>query len=217
MINSIHNLSEETAKDLLNEFLDIYLGKGFGIMNKTEIETLLYYIFRKYGILNGKCFDDSLKLQIPESKARKLIYEAQVKYHNHSEVEFDRFLRTSIGECLKNAYLVKNNKEIRFAIEDKYLRVALNAKLRANYFFADTSFNKDIISLDKEAFIKMVSLLVPNTQKELVMEKLKAVELSEETKNKDTRGIIADFIQKVMEESVLEGLKQLGSLLGSIV
>ena len=39
---------------------------------------------------------------------------------------------------LKNAHFVKNkaNNEIRFAIEDKYLRVALNAKLRECDYFA---------------------------------------------------------------------------------
>lgn len=182
-------------------------------MNKTEIEILLYQAFRKHGLLEGKCFNDSLKLQIPEAKARKLIYESQVKYGNRNEDELGCYLRKSVGECLTHAFFVKNNKEVRFAVEDKYIRVALNAKLRANNYFADTSFNKDIISLDEEAFIKMVSLLVPNYQKDLVLEKLTAVDLTGETREKEVKDIVVAFIKEMMVQGSVEALKQVGNLM----
>ena len=213
MKQAIQQLPDNKAKELLTDVMNVYFDKGFGVMNKTEIEILLYQAFRKHGLLEGKCFNDSLKLQIPEAKARKLIYESQVKYGNRNENELESYLRKSVGDCLTHAFFVKNNKEVRFAVEDKYIRVALNAKLRANNYFADTSFNKDIISLDEEAFIKMVSLLVPNYQKEVVLEKLTAVELTAETKEKEVKDIVVEFIKEMMVQGSLEALKQVGELM----
>lgn len=213
MKEAIQQLPDHKAKELLIDVMNVYFDKGFGVMNKTEIEILLYQAFRKHGLLEGKCFNDSLKLQIPEAKARKLIYESQVKYGNRNEDELECYLRKSVGECLTHAFFVKNNKEVRFAVEDKYIRVALNAKLRANNYFADTSFNKDIISLDEEAFIKMVSLLVPNYQKDLVLEKLTAVDLTGETREKEVKDIVVAFIKEMMVQGSVEALKQVGDLM----
>lgn len=213
MKDSIHRLQDSEAKEILEDLMNIYFDKGFGVMNKTEIETLFYHVLRKHNLLTGKCFDDSFKLQIPEAKARKLIYESQVKYENRDSSALDVYLRQSVGKCLAHANFIKNNKEIRFAIEDKYLRVALNAKLRANNYFADTSFNKDIISLDEESFIKMVTLLVPNFQKEQVLGRLTAVQLTEDTREKESKEIISSFIKELMIQGSLDALKQIGNLL----
>lgn len=157
---------------------------------------------------------NSFKLQIPEAKARKLIYESQVKYAGRNENELTAYLRTSVGECLTHAFLSKNGKEIRFAIEDRYLRVALNAKLRANHYFADTSFNKDIISLDENAFREMILILVPNFQKDEVLAKLNAVALSEETRAKDdAKEIVKDFIKEIVLQGAVDGVKQIGGMM----
>ncbi len=210
---SIQQLQDGKAKEVLTDFTNVYFDKGFGGMNKTEIETLFYYVLRKHDLLTGKCFDDSLKLQIPEAKARKLIYESQVKYENRNQEDMDCYVRKAVGECLTHASLVRNNKEVRFAIEDKYLRVALNAKLRANNYFADTSFNKDIISLDEASFVKMVTLLVPNFQKDQVLEKLTAVELADEIKEQEAKDIVVSFIKELIIQGSLEALKQVGALM----
>ena len=214
MINKIKALNAEKAKQLLNDFIEVYMDKGFGVMNKTDIETLLYHVFKSHGLLSGKCFEDSFNLQIPEAKARKLNYESQVKYAINDENQLTAYLRASIGECLTHAFLSKSGKEIKFAIEDKYLRVALNAKLRANHYFADTSFNKDIISLDENAFREMVLLLVPNIQREEVFARLNAVALSDESKAKeDVKEIIKDFIKEIVIQESIEGIKQIGTLM----
>ena len=211
MIDKIKGLNDKCAKSLLDDFMEVYMDKGFGLMSKTEIETLMYHVFKKHGLLTGKCFDDSFKLQIPEAKARKLIYDSQVKYAGRNEDELTAYLRKSVGDYLTHAFLSKSGKEIRFAIEDRYLRVALNAKLRANHYFADTSFNKDIISLDENAFREMILMLVPNFQKDEVLAKLNAVKLSEETKAKnDAKEIVKDFIKEIFDKALIKGIMQIG-------
>ena len=210
MKDLIDNLSESKAKNLLVDFMDVYLGKGFGMMNKSDIETLMFHVFKKYKLLSGKCFDDSLKLQITEAKARKLSYEAQIKYANRNIDNLDIYLREKIGECLQSAFFSKTGKEIRFAIEDKYLRHALYAKLRANNLFADTSFNKDIVSLDEKAFQEMVLLLVPNVQKEEVLRRLTEIELDENINKRDE--YIKAFIKETIVQNSVSALRQIATL-----
>lgn len=213
MKQTIAELPESKAKDILVDIMSVYFDKGFGIMNKTEIEILLFHVLKKHEILKGKCFEDSLKLKISEAKARKLIYESQVKYTPYNENELYSYLRTSVGECLKNAYFAKNNKEIRFAIEDKFLRVALNAKLRQNNYFTDTSFNKDIVSLDENAFKTMVALLVPNTSKNQVLEKFTAIELDEETKRRTLGEIVKKYAKEAFVNVSIDAIKEIAFLL----
>lgn len=210
MKDKIKGLEPEKAKKVLTEILDVYLDKGFGVMNKTEIETLLFHVLRKNKLLTGKCFDDSFTLQITEAKARKLIYESQIKYGERDKNALLRHLRVSVGECLTRAYFSNNNKTIKFAIEDKYLRIALNAYLREHDYFADTSFNTDIISIDENAFAKIIHILVPNYQNDEVMAKLKEVATKEETKAKTGEEFLRSLAGDIVSEASIEDLKKLG-------
>lgn len=217
MIEKINRLKADEAQSLLADFMEVYFGKGFGVMNKTDIETLMYHVLRKHNLLSGKCFEDSFALQISEAKARKLIYDSQVKYTCFKPEDVDSYLRRSVGEILSRAYLSKNGKEIRFSIEDKYLRVALNAKLRSNNFFADTSFNKDIVSMDENAFSEMINLLVPNFQKDVIIEKLKGLPVKDETKLKEGKEFIKDIAKAIMVNLSDKGLTQLCLYISSLV
>lgn len=216
MKNKINALQPEVAHKILKEFMEVYFDKGFGVMNKTEIETLMYDVLRNNNLLTGKCFDDSFVLKIPESKARKLIYESQIKYSNRNTDQHYAYLRTELGKCLEHAKISDNHKEIRFAIEDKYLRVALNAKLREMHHFADTSFNKDIVSLDEETFSKMITMLVPNDKLEAVKAKLNALEDFNVEEKNTTEEFFDEFTKELLIQESIEALKQLGTLLATV-
>lgn len=193
---------------MLEGFFSVYFEKGFGVMNKTDIETLLYHVLKEGELLNGKCFDDSLALQISEAKARKLNYDSKVKYLYRNQEEVDVYLKKEIGRYLKKARFSSNGKEIIFAIEDKYLRVALNAKMRAEGDFSDSSFNKDIVSLDKETFYEMISSLLSECEVKEIEKNLTAVPV-----DKSRGEILKRFIYKVFEIGDISGIFEIGSIL----
>lgn len=207
MIKKIKNLSDSDAKKMLEGFFSVYFEKGFGVMNKTDIETLLYHVLKEGELLNGKCFDDSLALQISEAKARKLNYDSKVKYLYRNQEEVDVYLKKEIGRYLKKAHFSSNGKEIIFAIEDKYLRVALNAKMRAEGDFSDSSFNKDIVSLDKDTFYEMISSLLSECEVKEIEKNLTAVPV-----DKSRGEILKRFIYKVFEIGDISGIFEIGSL-----
>lgn len=217
MKSKITALTPDQSKKVLTEFLEVYLDKGFGVMTKTDIEILLYHVFRNNELLTGKCFDDSFALQITEAKARKLIYESQIKYSDRDKDALVLHLRKSVGECLTRAYFSNNNKIIKFTIEDKYLRIALNAYLREHDYFADTSFNTDIVSIDENAFVKLVTLLVPNYQTDAVMEKLKEITIKEEIKEKTGEEFLHSLVKDIITTASIAGLKKLGEWMIGLV
>lgn len=86
----------------------------------------------------------------------------------------------------------------------------LNAYLREHDYFADTSFNTDIISIDENAFAKIIPILVPNYQNDEVMAKLKEVATKEETKAKTGEEFLRSLAGDIVSEASIEGLKKLG-------
>ncbi len=127
-------------------------------------------------------------------------------------------LRKSIGECLTRAYFSQNNKSIKFAIEDKYLRVALNAYLRDHDYFADTSFNTDIVSLDQNAIVSIITLLVPNYQVDEVLNKLKDLDaINDETKLLKGEEFWHSPVKDIMVAASIEGIKAIGSWVAAAV
>ena len=213
MIDKIKKLNDNDARNILVDIMSVYFDKGFGLMNKTEIETLFYHVLKEHRLLEGKCYQDSFVLKIPEAKARKLLYESQVKYGTNDTDEMLQYLRKAVGSYLKNAYFSKNNNEIRFAIEDKYTRIALLAKLRDNNFFADTSFNRDIISLDEEALTKLVLLLVPNTEKNEVLERINTLTTEKKNTFSEVKTFITDLIKDSFKSVSKDGIIKVGSIL----
>lgn len=164
--------NKKISGDFAKEFLQIYLSKGFGLMNKSEMEILLYHLLVKHKVLKNKCFDDSLDLEIPETKVRKLIYESELKYGIKDSEKRDYEFRLRIGECLQNAYFDKAGTHVQFAVESQYLRNYIYAKLRDNHKHADSSFNKDIVSVNYDALATLIKMTIPNKKEKEFIERL---------------------------------------------
>lgn len=210
----INNVTAEFAR----EFLQIYFKKGFGLMNKSEIEILMYHLLVKHQLLSNKCFDDSLELEISESKVRKLIYESQLKYGEHDLQNRELDFRKRLAVCLQNAHFDKEEKHIKFAIEDQYLRTYLHAKLRNNEMYADTSFNRDIVSVSSDAFQVLIKLIISNDARADFYAKLKRqcnIDTTELDSDDAKIEHITKYIFKTIE--VVDGIKTGIELLKDIV
>lgn len=80
--------------------------------------------------------------------------------------------------------------------------------MRAEGDFSDISFNKDIVSLDKETFYRMISMLLSECEEKEIKNNLTAVQLEEYVEN-----FLKSFIYKVFESGVISGISQIGTLL----
>lgn len=135
------------------DFIEEYLKKGFGSMNKNDIEVLVFHLLlqeekkeQRIGLKGMTDFAISVALQIPESKVKRLRYEAELKYPNDDK-------KKALLDLLSTAQYKKENGKIIFVVTNKMLRLYIADLLFQGNNFFDTSFNSNIVSLYIEDFI----------------------------------------------------------------
>ena len=141
--------------------IDQYLSRGFGSMNKNDFEVWIFNQLLQ-GRLKGKSnYEISRELNLPESKVKRLRYEADLKYASDQDIE--NRLYEILNQALSKAYLkvIGKDVQIQFIIEDLSVRKFLDYKLKKNGFFSDSSFNSEIVSVRSEG-LKFLYECTPN-------------------------------------------------------
>ena len=176
-------------QDFADDFIKIYLQNGFGIMNKSELEILIFHLLRRDDFCNQKSiFGISRELHIPEAKVRKLIYEADLRYGDIS----DAYVKNEFFACLSKAHFQTTGNKIEFPLEDKLVRSAIDDKLRLMGYFSDTSYNRDVFSIHIEAFVALIDVYYPASTKNEVLKKCKGV--VKNTQNISFKDILKEFL-----------------------
>ncbi len=137
------------------EFINLYMQRPFGSMNKNDIEVLIFHLYSKYGELNGMdTYEMSRFLMIPESKVKRLVYEAALRYSHSDEGQ----IKAKFFEYLKVAQFKgeADNRRITFVVSDKLVRSAINSTLYKAGHYSDTSFNRDILTIHMDALIYLI-------------------------------------------------------------
>ena len=175
----------------LNEVISTYLEKGFGTMNKNDFEVWIFHYLLEHELQGKKNYEISIALKIPESKVKRLRYEAELKYSNNTSV--DKY--NMVCEHLKQAHFKKDGKCIQFVIEDIYLRRYLDSTLKAGGRFSDSSFNSEIVSMDFDDLEYF--LCIPTDGKEEINKLLKKVQ-----KNKNNEKLTFKELMTKMAEKL---------------
>ena len=123
------------SKDL-QEFISKYLERGFGSMNKNDFEVWIFHYLMNHQLQGKTNYEVSLFLKIPETKVKRLRYEAELKYNDgDSLVNYHK-----VCALLKAVHFKKGGQCIQFSIEDLYLRKYLDSTLKSGGRFSDSSF-----------------------------------------------------------------------------
>ena len=156
--------------DFAKEFLERYLHNGFGMMNKGELETLIFYLLRKdESFKKMSIFDLSRTLQISETKVRKLIYDSDLRY---GETD-DKYVVNEFFRYITQAKIESDGNRIMFPIDNKVVRSAIDDKLKSLGHFSDTSFNRDIFSIHIDAFVDLIECYYTKDIKDEIIDKCK--------------------------------------------
>ena len=135
------------------ELIDYYLNRGFGSMNKNDFEVWIfnYLLQNKYNNKSDNFI--SRDLRIPESKVKRLRYEASLVFQK-TEDEY----KSIFYDLLKTkVYKDAGNNKIQFSISDKMLRLYLLDKLKTHGSFADSSFNSEIVTITANDLLLLLS------------------------------------------------------------
>lgn len=144
---------------MTNQFLNMYLQRGWGSMNKNDFEVYIFYCILQtdeYRCLND--YELSLKLRVPQTKIKRLRYEAGLQY---SQPEFSVY-NAQFLELLKEAKpQMKDNKYVEFIMENKGLYLYIDNLLKKDGRFGDRSFNSEmmVISMDNLVYLLETTIL----------------------------------------------------------
>ena len=139
-------------------------------MNKNDYEVWIFnYLLQ--GDMHGKSnYDISVELRIPESKVKRLRYEASLKYGNPTDTtQYNKAFKSLLG----NVNLKKgSNNVVQFAVEDTQLRHYLESILKKKGRFADTSFNTEVVSITLDDLAMLLDEICTENEKETFKKKV---------------------------------------------
>lgn len=156
----------EKSSEFVIEFLEEYLSAGFGAKNKRDIDILVMNLLMNYVDLGNKSNQElSILLRAPISKIKGLRYEARLKYPPDSDYVKREFLY-----ILSKSQFDLEKGKVTFVMEDEFIRHAIQGQLKSKGLFSDTSFNTELVRIDKKSL-------------EAVIEELYGNEIAEDFKN----------------------------------
>lgn len=199
-------LSEEQKHRFGALFLDRYLKRGFGSMSKGDFELLIFDILRVIDSgVHKSNYQWSIDLHIPETKVRKLAYEADLVYHDY---DVDALIKKFFTLLKQNiSKFSSDGKKIQFVVEDRSLRTMLYADLKELGYFADASHNGEIVSVELRAFSSLLMKYYPQEFAEQMEEKVKKSAMTI-----DKTAILQQFIEGIAKgtgETIPIGIKDL--------
>ena len=106
---------------------------------------------------------------------------------------------------IENARLLANGNKIQFAVEDKFLQLYINAKLKELGYYADSLYNSEIASINIDAFVSLLEYIYPKEQiKEI---EKKANKICKNGDNITFNKIIKSFFGKFAGKTVELGIE----------
>lgn len=193
-----------------SEFIDKYLSRGFGSMNKNDVEVLLFTLFKRDGVLADKSnFELAKMLHITEARVKRLAYESEIVYGETEE----KVLQKRFLDLLYKTKIQVENGTLRFVVEDKYLRSTIYETLKQNGYYIDSSFNSEIVSVKKEALVFLLDQYYSDTDKKEILDGYNAVR--KEVKKADKKSfseVMSVVLDKFLEKGVDVAVEGIGKV-----
>jgi hypothetical protein len=161
-------LSDKEKIEFANEFLERFLEHGFGTMIKREIEILIFKnLYQSLNFFESKRNHDiANNLKISETKVKTLIMEMNLKYPTIGKQEALKIIAKKLFETYKNKVINDDKeKEFRFVLEDPFLKREFEDAAKIHGYFADGSFNSEIVRIAPIPFIRIFLEIFKNNDK----------------------------------------------------
>lgn len=118
--------SPDQTKKALEEFLTAYMNPSFGTLPKTELELIVLRLLAQIGAVPERptVYELISGLKVTRSKARRLIYEQELRTRTPKELDED------IRRILRRPILQKRGDSFALEIENPLLSDHIRAKLK---------------------------------------------------------------------------------------
>lgn len=164
-------------EEFVNLFLKFYLSNGIGSMSKSDIDALVMHLLDNYSThfgtpLKGMTnYEVSNQLKASVTKIKKLRYDAGLKY---SEKNYDEAM-IRFANALQNASFNLSDQKINLIIEDQLAKNWIQGTIKKSGLVFDNSFNSEIIKIDAEDLLNVMSGFFNKKEMELFHKKLSKI------------------------------------------
>lgn len=147
---------EDRRAEFATRFLHEFLKDGFGAESERSIELLVFHLLEDLGPLNREDNNSvSHKLQITETRVKSYRYERKPRFAPTEEKYIERRILWSLARSAFDA----DSKQIKFIVEDSYVRKALSAQSKRLGGVPDGSFNSEVVVLRSEQLLSLINHL----------------------------------------------------------
>lgn len=193
----INNLEERKAKDILGDLILSYLHPSYGSISKRDFDILLFMKMQELGIIKKKpeLYDLVSKLKVTRTKARNLLYEANVR------TATEELLDSELKELMKHPIFMKDNDKIALEIDNPLLSDHLRARLKKLGHITDGSFSAEIIKLTLDGYSALFLEMIGEKYSDEVVNALVNCGIE---KDKSPKAVVKSFITKLAQTFVGE-------------
>ena len=139
-------------------------------MTKNDLEVWVFNeLLKDPEKTNYSDYDFSIELRIPQTKVKRLRYEAGLVYNTKNAEEYNKeFLL-----LLRKAKVKSTNAElIQFSMEDKGLYLYIDSILKKGGRFSDRSHNNEIMQISRNDLVYLLeNCLIPKEEQEEILRK----------------------------------------------
>lgn len=143
---------ESTAERFCRDFLCELQKSPFGSMPKRDIECLLFYLFEKYELVEGKTNrEKAFNLNLNESRLKTYMADSYAKYGKNMQKEHCKQVLEKLASHKTKAVI--DGDYLIFLEENPVLQRDFIQSLKDMGFFTDSSFNRELIRVKLTSFI----------------------------------------------------------------
>lgn len=212
--NCIKNIPAEKAKETLTVFISKYCEPAFGTMSKRDFEILMFMQLQELGIisLQPEIYDIVTLLKITRTKARNLLYEANLRRSDLQNQD------EQLRQLLLNPVFIKDGDKIGIEIGDPFLVDHLKARLKKLKHITDSSFSTELIKMSVDAYTDLFESLLPETSKDSINKALIDIGAKDDT---SIKGLIKGWLMKlggkIADNAGSKMAEQLSGYLGILI
>ena len=184
----LQTLEKDNLVKILTDIFTSYTTPAFGTLPKSEIDLVLLDAIIKSGYISSEPNGYELvsKLKITNTKAKKLIYERELRKYDLTQLD------NKAKEVLSNPIIQKEGNLFLFEIDNPLLIDHLKNRLKILGHLSDGSFSSSIIKLSSNAMRELVVYYIKDDIKDVERKlALKGIEQS------TIKGFISSLLSKV--------------------
>lgn len=183
---------DQRTKDALDAFLHAYLTPAFGALPKQEVELLVLRLLAQIGAVTDRpsVYELVSSLKITRSKARRLIYDQELRTRTSQQLDDD------VRLLLRQPILQKRGDSFALEIENPLLSDHVRARLKELGHVTDGSFSPSLITLTVDAMVALIEAQLSDTQKSATLDAL----IQAGAPDKTIKGVLKAALKKLGEK-----------------